>query len=190
MSPCFSSLNLVFLGPPGSGRSTQARLLAERFGIPHISSLEILRSHVTEDTAFGREAHQSILQGDLVSDQVMTGLMLQRLDRPDCVRGFLVDGYPRTTEQAGMLDGILAELGRAIELVVFFAIPDDVALKRLEGEDRPEIIRERLKVYHARTEPLVKLYESRDQLFEVDATRSYDEVSQAVIRGLETPVAS
>jgi adenylate kinase len=119
----------------------------------------------------------------------MAGLILQRLDLPDCARGFLLDGYPRTVEQAAMLDGILAELGRSLELVVVFRTTEESALERLQGA-RPEDVRRKLEQYWAQTEPLVELYASRDQLFEVDATRPLSEVRQAVIRGVETPVAS
>ena len=189
MSPSFSGLNLVFLGPAGSGRSTEAKYLAERFGIPHISSREILRRCALEDTELGRQARGCLERGELVSDEVMTSLMLQRLDRPDCARGFLIDGYPRTVQQAAMLDGILAELGRGIELVVLFNITEEIAINRLDGSS-PEDVRRRLADYDAQTRPVAELYASRDQLYEVDATRSSAEVREAVIRGLEKPVAS
>jgi adenylate kinase len=133
MSPTFSSLNLVLLGPPGSGKGTQARLLAERYQLPHISTGDMLWGEVANGTGLGGEVQLDLDRGELVSDQVMSGLILQRIDRDDCARGFILEGYPRKIEQAELLDGILAELGRRIEQVVFLDVSDDVIVTRLAG---------------------------------------------------------
>jgi len=131
--PSFSSLNLVLLGPPGSGKGTQARVLAERYQLPHISTGDMLWDEVAHGTGLGGEVQPNLDRGELVSDQVMNGLILQRIDREDCARGFILDGYPRKLAQAELLDGILAELGRRIEQVVLLDVPDDVIVARLEG---------------------------------------------------------
>jgi len=131
--PSFSSLNLVLLGPPGSGKGTQARLLAERYQLPHISTGDMLWGEVANGTGLGGEVQPNLDRGELVSDSVMSGLILQRIDREDCARGFILEGYPRKLGQAELLDGILAELGRRIEQVVLLDVPDDVIVARLEG---------------------------------------------------------
>jgi len=133
MSPTFSSLNLVLLGPPGSGKGTQARLLAKRYQLPHISTGDMLWGEVANGTGLGGEVQPNLDRGELVSDQVMSGLILQRIDREDCARGFILEGYPRKLAQAELLDGILAELGRRIEQVILLDVPDDVIVARLEG---------------------------------------------------------
>ena len=133
MAPTFSSLNLVLLGPPGSGKGTQARALAERYHLPHISTGDMLWDEVANGTGLGDEVQSDLDRGELVSDKVMSGLILQRLDREDCARGFILDGYPRKLNQAELLDGILAELGRRIERVILLDVPDDIIVERLEG---------------------------------------------------------
>lgn len=133
MSPTFSSLNLVLLGPPGSGKGTQARLLADRYQLPHISTGDMLWHEVANGTGLGGEVQPSLGRGELVSDQVMGGLILKRIDREDCARGFILEGYPRKVAQAELLDGLLAELGRRIEHVILLDVPDDVIVARLEG---------------------------------------------------------
>jgi adenylate kinase len=133
MSPPYRSLNLVFLGPPGSGKGTQARLLSERYRIPHVAPGDMLREEIERASVIGKQAKKAVENGALVPDPVLRGLVLQRLQRDDCARGFLLDGYPRTVEQAGALDDILAERGRAIERVILFDVPDDVAAERLNG---------------------------------------------------------
>ncbi len=133
MSPSYSSLNLVLLGPPGSGKGSQARLLADRYQLPHISTGDMLWGEVANGTGLGGSIRRDLDRGKLVSDRVMSGLILQRLDRDDCARGFILDGYPRRLGQAELLDGILAELGRRIERVVLLDVPDDVIVARLAG---------------------------------------------------------
>ncbi len=133
MSPTFSSLNLVLLGPPGSGKGTQARVLAERYQLPHISTGDMLWHEVANGTGLGGEVHPSLGRGELVPDRVMSGMILQRIDREDCARGFILEGYPRKVAQAELLDGLLAELGRRIEHVILLDVPDDVIVARLAG---------------------------------------------------------
>ena len=215
MSPTFSSLNLVLLGPPGSGKGTQARLLAERYELPHISTGDMLWDEVANGTGIGGEIQKNLDRGELVSDKVMSGLILQRIDREDCARGFILEGYPRKLGQAELLDGILAELGRRIEQVVLLDVPDDVIVARLKGrlihpgsgrvyhvvedppkkpgadnltgealverdDDREEVVRDRLRVYHRHARALMEYYRNRDQLVVVDGNQSIARVAQAM----------
>jgi len=215
MAPSFSSLNLVLLGPPGSGKGTQARLLARRYQLPHISTGDMLWEEVSNGTGIGGEVRSDLDRGGLVSDRVMSGLILQRIDRDDCARGFILEGYPRKLGQAELLDGILAELGRRIERVVLLDVPDDVIVARLAGrlvhpgsnrtyheiydpprtagvddlsgepvekrdDDREEVVRERLRVYHEHAQDLADYYDNRGQLVVVDGNRSIAEVAENV----------
>lgn len=133
MSPRVSSLNLVLLGPPGSGKSTQAALLAERYRIPHISTGEMLRLEVERGTARGFEVAAAVNKGELVSNGVVSGLVLQRLDADDCARGFVLEGFPRSAEQAVLLDDVLAELGRGVERVFLLGVNDEEIVARNAG---------------------------------------------------------
>jgi adenylate kinase len=215
MSPTFSSLNLVLLGPPGSGKGTQARLLAERYQLPHISTGDMLWDEVANGTGLGGEVQPNLDRGELVSDQVMSGLILQRIDREDCARGFILEGYPRKIGQAELLDGILAELGRRIEQVVLLDVPDEVIVARLKGrlvhpasgrtyhltedppaksglddltgeplvkrdDDREEVVRDRLRVYHQHAGALADYYRNREQLVVVDADQPVAGVADSV----------
>lgn len=194
MSPGFSSLNLVLLGPPGSGRSTQAALLAERYRIPHISTGDMLRDEINKGTTRGLEVEEALNKGELVNNTVVTGLVLQRLDAEDCTRGFVLEGFPRSAEQAAVLDGVLAELGRGIERVFLLELSDDEIVRRHDNrqvrreDDREEAVRERLRVYHAEGPALIDYYRKRGQLVPVNGSRGVDEVSDVIRQAIETPV--
>jgi len=129
----YRSLNLVMLGPPGSGKGTQAKFLSERYHIPHVSTGDMLREEVRNKTSLGLKAKEIMDQGGLVSDEIVSAMILKRLDQEDCARGVILDGYPRTVEQAHVLDGILAELGRTLERVILVDVPDDEIVRRLGG---------------------------------------------------------
>lgn len=126
-------MNLIFMGPPGAGKGTQAEIFHERHGIPHISTGDILRHAVREDTQLGRLAQAYMQRGDLVPDEVMLGIVRTRLSEPDAASGFILDGYPRTLAQANALEQMLAESHRSLDAVVFFEIRKDVVLRRLTG---------------------------------------------------------
>jgi len=129
----YRSLNLVLLGPPGSGKGTQAKRLAEEYHIPHVSTGDMLRDEVRRETALGVQAKEIMDAGGLVPDKIVAGMILQRLDQEDCARGVILDGYPRNVEQAEVLDGILAELGRTLERVVLIDVADQEIVRRLSG---------------------------------------------------------
>jgi adenylate kinase len=126
-------MNLIFMGPPGAGKGTQAEIFRERHGIPHISTGDILRQEVREQTELGRMAQAYMQRGDLVPDEVMQGIVQRRLAEPDCASGFILDGYPRTLPQAYALNDMLAESRRRLDAVVSFEIREEVLLRRLTG---------------------------------------------------------
>ncbi len=196
MSPAHRSLNLVFLGPPASGKGTQAKVLSERYEIPHVATGLMLRSEVERSTALGSQVKESIDRGALVPDELIRGLILQRLLREDCARGFLLDGYPRSIEQAGILDDMLAELGRAIERVILLRVPDDEIIRRQRerGQRRPDeqdaVVTERLRTYREKESELRELYQRRGLLVEVDGRQSQEMVTEAVMHGVGAAVSA
>jgi adenylate kinase len=202
MTATYSSLNLVILGPPGSGKSTQAERLAERYRVPHISTRDMLQEEVERSSPVGREADECMRRGELVSDRLLAGLILQRLDREDCARGFILDGYPRTVDQATLLDGILAELGRSIERVVLISVPPTSGLGRLLGgaragsesnndnSDHEQVLRGRLRAWQDNEPAMIEYYGNRGLLVEVDGDRSIGEVDEAVQRSVGAPVGA
>lgn len=131
MTSIYRSLNLILLGPPGSGKGTQARVLAERYHVPHVSTGDMLRDEVRRGTTIGLQAKEVIKRGELVPDDVVAGIVLRRLDQEDATRGVILDGYPRNVKQAGVLDDILAELGRTLERVTLISVPDGEIVHRL-----------------------------------------------------------
>jgi adenylate kinase len=213
MSPSYSSLNLVLLGPPGSGKSTQARRVAASYNLPHISTSDMLKEEMELETAVGIAARAHVQRGELVPDRLLAGLMLHRLDRDDCARGFILDGYPRTVDQAMLLDGILAELGRSIERVVLIDLPLEIGARRLnsatpgdsgggsdallsedvvllENAANEQVTGERLGVWRENAPSLLDFYRDRSLLLEVDGDQTVDEVEDAVLRAVGEPVGA
>ncbi len=143
-------MNLVFLGPPGAGKGTQARLLQEREGVPRISTGDILRAAVADGTPLGRQAAAYLERGDLVPDDVMIAVVEDRLRQPDTRRGFVLDGFPRTRAQAEALDRILAAQGRGLDAVVYFQVSDATVVRRLVGR---RVCRAAGHIYHVEFSP-------------------------------------
>jgi adenylate kinase len=143
-------MNLVFLGPPGSGKGTQARLLQEREGIPRISTGDILRAAVAAGTPLGRQAAGYLARGELVPDDIMIAVVEDRLRQPDTRRGFVLDGFPRTRAQADALDRILAAQGRRLDAVVYFQVSDTTVVRRLAGR---RVCRAAGHIYHVEFHP-------------------------------------
>ena len=175
-------MNLVFLGPPGAGKGTQAARLCAALRIAHISTGDMLRAAVAAGTPVGRQAQGYLDRGALVPDQVIAALVEERVQADDCAAGFLLDGFPRTLPQAELLDAALDRLSLALDAVILLDVPEAELLRRLsargEGrsDDRPEVIRHRLEVYREQTEPLRDVYEQAGLLREVDGQGTPDAV--------------
>lgn len=191
MTATYSSLSLILLGPPGSGKTTQAGALAAAYQLPLISTRAMLESEIASGSPLGRQIErEAIERGELVSDRVMSGMILQRLDREDCRRGFILDGYPRTADQAALLDGILAELGRSIDRVVLLDVAEEVGARRLANTEDEQAIRERFRIWRENSPDLIESYRHRGVLLEVDGNRSDDEVRNSVMQVVGAPVGA
>ncbi len=213
-------MNIIFLGPPGAGKGTQAKILVEKYGIPQISTGDMLREHVKKGTELGKKAKEYMDKGQLVPDEIILSMVKERLSQPDAQKGFILDGFPRTVAQAEALDKMLEEMGRRIEFVLALIVPDDELVERLTGrrtckncgmmyhikfkppkvdnkcdvcggelyqrpDDNEETVRNRLKVYHESTAPLIEYYKKKGVLFEIDGTKSIEEITQEIINILE-----
>lgn len=172
-------MRVVLLGPPGCGKGTQAQRLCAREGAVHLSTGDLLRAAVAAGSDLGRRAAPIMAAGRLVPDDLVVGLVRERLEAPDAARGFLLDGFPRTLAQADALDAALGA-PRAVQAVVYYRVADDVIVRRSlargRADDTEPVLRERLRVYRAQTEPLVARYRAAGVLAEVDASGSVDEV--------------
>ena len=188
-------MRLVFLGAPGSGKGTQAAKLREHFDIAHISTGDLLRAAVKEGTPLGLQAKAVMDAGQLVSDEIVLGMLEERLARPDTAKGFILDGYPRNLAQADALDGLLARLGQPLDAVVKFEVPNEVIVGRCEiryaaegrADDHPETVRKRLAVYAEQTAPVAGFYQARGRLVVVDGVGPVDEVFQRIVSALPAP---
>lgn len=183
------SHKIVFLGPPGSGKGTQAQRLAEQLGIPAISTGEMLRTAVEDGSELGARVKDVMERGELVSDLLMAEVVKDRLGRADAEHGFLLDGYPRTAPQADTLDEILEERDGDLDHVVFLEVPEDELARRMMSrgrtDDTEEAVRERLRVYHELTEPLVERYRQAGLLRTIDGHRPIDEVKESILAAVK-----
>lgn len=179
-------MRVVLLGPPGAGKGTQAEKLAEKLGIPHISTGELFRSNIQQGTKLGVEAKRYLDAGDLVPSSLTNELVDDRLNDQDAANGFILDGYPRSVEQAKALHEMLERRGTDIDAVVEFRVSEDELLTRLTGrgraDDTEEVIRNRMKVYREETAPLLDYYSG--ELKTVDAVGSLDEVFARALQAL------
>ncbi|MDT8449710.1 MAG: adenylate kinase [Wenzhouxiangellaceae bacterium] len=187
-------MRIVLLGPPGSGKGTQAALLCERLGIAHISTGVLLREAVERATELGKKAKTFMDAGELVPDDLMLGLIEERLDRPDIENGFILDGYPRNLAQAEALDEVLERIGQPIDVAVLVTVNEGEIVDRLskraieEGrsDDTEDVIRNRLRVYSEQTAPVASHYAERGQLREVNGMGSVDGVNRRILDALDT----
>jgi adenylate kinase len=179
-------VRLIFLGPPGAGKGTQAQTLAQAWKIPHISTGDILRSAVAQKTELGQKAQSYMDRGELVPDQLILDLVRERLIQPDASTGWILDGFPRTVVQASFLDVLLQEMGQSCNAVINFEVPDGILVERLLGrgrkDDTEDVIRHRLVVYHQQTAPLIDFYRDRDLLLSVDGNQSVEAVTAELSR--------
>lgn len=183
-----SELNLILTGPPGAGKGTQAKRLMERCGIPQISTGDMLREAVAAGSDLGQRVKGIMDRGELVSDDIVTELVEQRLAREDCATGFILDGYPRTSDQAAALDAILDQLGREPLRVLCLDAPDDELIRRItsrgEGraDDTEDTVRKRLSVYQKETAPILEHYS--DVLRRIPGIGSLDQIEQNLLQAL------
>ena len=205
-------MKLIFLGPPGAGKGTQAERIAERYGLAHISTGDMLRAEIREGTDLGKAAQGYISRGELVPDDVIIGMVKTRIQQPDCAQGFLFDGFPRTVAQADALSAICC-----IDHVINIDVPFERLVARISGrrmcpdcgaayhvssyadtscakcggklyqrdDDKEETVQNRLRVYEAQTQPLIDYYASRDMLSTVNGDQAIDVVAQEIVEAIE-----
>jgi adenylate kinase len=189
-------MRILFMGPPGAGKGTQAGIVAAHFGIPAISTGDIFRANVADNTELGGEAKRFMDAGEYVPDEVTNLMVRNRIDEQDAEKGFLLDGYPRTLAQVDELDGMIRHTGHRLDGVVVLTVDPVELVARLaaraasEGraDDTEEVIRRRQEVYVEQTEPLIEVYRERGLLCEVDGLGEVDEVTQRILdalRGVE-----
>lgn len=191
-------MRLILLGPPGAGKGTQARRLVDRYGIVQLSTGDMLREAAAAGTPAGVKAHEIMARGELVPDDMVVAIVAHRIDRPDCAKGFILDGFPRTVGQAEALDRMLGEKGLALDAVIEFKVDESILLQRVEtrvkemtargealrADDNPEALRRRLVAYRAQTAPLVEYYARKGLLMSVDGMLSIDQVTAEIETGI------
>ena len=184
---------LLLIGPPGAGKGTQASLLAEHFGIPAISTGDIFRENVKNETELGVQAKGFMDRGEYVPDSLTNALVKDRLAQPDAQKGFLLDGYPRTIDQVHQLDGFLDEMNKSLDVVVQLTADIDELVRRLSKraqeqgrtDDTPDVIRRRQEVYEEQTAPLIDVYVSRSQVAKINGLGEINEVTSRIIEALD-----
>ncbi len=188
-------MNLVLFGPPGAGKGTQATRLEEKYGLAHLSTGDMLRAAVASKSDLGRRVEKIMERGELVPDELVVKLIEERIERPDCARGFILDGFPRTLAQAEALDRMLAEHGKRIDAVIEIRVEDSRLIDRIRrriaesggarSDDNEETLKKRLEIYHRQTAPLLPYYRQRGILYTVDGMRPVEEVTRQIEAILE-----
>jgi adenylate kinase len=206
-------MNLLLYGAPGSGKGTQANMLRSRFGIPHIATGDMLRAEIEQGTALGREAQPILAKGGYVPDEIMIGMIRERLRHEDCANGFILDGFPRTIPQAEALDVLMGELGRRFDRVLYLRVDKTELLRRLSGrlvcptcqrtyppgtqrckadgtpvvqreDDKQEAVQPRIEIYLTKTIPVLDHYRSEDLVSEIDGRGTIDDISGQVLAAI------
>ena len=186
-------MRLILMGPPGAGKGTQAKIVADHFGVPAISTGDIFRSNVSEGTELGVKAQQYMDAGEYVPDEITNLMVRNRIDEPDAEPGFLLDGYPRTLAQVEELDGMIKFTGHELDAVVVLSVDSEELVQRLlaraetdgRSDDTEDVIRRRQEVYAEQTEPLIDVYRKRGLLVEVDGMGEVDEVTERIFAALD-----
>lgn len=206
-------MNLLLYGAPGSGKGTQANMLRTRFGIPHIATGDMLRAEIQAGTELGLQAQPILAAGKYVSDDIMIGIIRNRLRQPDCKPGFIIDGFPRTVPQAEALDALIEDLGQRLDRVIYLRVPVEELLRRLSGrlvcptcqrtyppgtfaceadgsglvqreDDKPEAVRPRIEIYLEKTVPVLDHYRAWDLVSEIDGRGTIEEISAQVLKAV------
>ena len=185
-------MNLLVLGPQGAGKGTQAKRISAEYGIPHVSTGDMFRA-LDESTELGRKVKAIMDAGTLVPDDVTIAMIRERLAEPDAQDGFVLDGFPRNLAQADALDDMLASIGRGLDAILFFDVPDEVGLERAlsraklesRSDDTPQAIATRLETYHRETEPIVEHYRTTGKLVPLHAGRTVEEVWREISESLQ-----
>lgn len=185
-------MRLVLLGAPGSGKGTQAARLKAHLQVPHISTGDLLRAEVAAGSKLGLEAKEVMARGNLVSDEILLGMLEDRFSRPDTAGGFILDGYPRNLAQADALDQLLSRIGQPMDHAVQLEVPTELLVERIAGraqaegraDDTPESVRNRLNVYDTQTAPVIEFYRQHGQLTVVDGVGSLDDVFNRITTAL------
>ncbi|SFJ20874.1 adenylate kinase [Aerobium aerolatum] len=194
-------MRLILLGPPGAGKGTQAQRLVQKYGIPQLSTGDMLREAVAQGTEVGKRAKAVMDAGELVSDEIVNAIVAERIDQDDCVRGFILDGYPRTLAQADAVHDMLAERGTLLDMAIELVVDDKILVSRIvkraeeakaagqpvRKDDNPEVFEERLREYYKKTAPLTGYYYANDQLRQVDGMAPIDDVTAQIDRLVGQP---
>jgi adenylate kinase len=179
-------MRMLFIGPPGAGKGTQAGKVAARLGIPHISTGEMFRDHVARGTALGKQVEAIMAAGDYVPDELTVAMLEERIAQEDAVGGFILDGFPRTAAQVVSLDQLLRDEG--LHVVVVFRVDEDELTERLlsrgRADDTEETIRNRFKIYTEQTQPLIDIYEDRSLTVYVDGIGEVEEVTERILSAI------
>ena len=187
-------MRLILLGPPGAGKGTQAQRLVEKYGIPQLSTGDMLRAAVAAKTPVGLKAKAVMDAGELVSDAIVNAIVAERIDQPDCAKGFILDGYPRTLAQADSVEAMLGERGIALDAVIKLVVDDKALVGRIvkraeeakaagqpvRKDDNPEVFEERLREYYKKTAPLIGYYYAKGSLKSVDGMADIDAVTRQI----------
>ncbi len=183
-------MNIILFGPPGAGKGTQAQVLVDDYGLVQLSTGDMLRQARDSGTDLGNKVKDIMDSGQLVSDEIVVGIIAERIEQPDCANGFILDGFPRTRPQAEALDHMLAEKGLKLDAVIMIEVPDDELFRRIDTraketdgarpDDTPEVLRRRLDVYHQQTAPVLPYYDQKGMLKTVDGLETVGGVTAQI----------